>query len=308
MRLPSKVKMVEVGPRDGLQNEPHPVPTAMKITLIERLADSGLSVIEAGSFVSPRQVPQMADSGEVLFTLRQREGVSYPVLVPNMKGLETALAAGAREIAVFASASESFSQKNLNCSIEASLERFGEVCAEARSRNLRIRGYVSCVLGCPYEGAVSPAAVTRVAEALLQLGCYEISLGDTIGIGSPGQARDLFYTVAQAVPSDRLAGHFHDTCGQALANILAVMDCGIATFDSSVAGLGGCPFAPGATGNVASEDLLYMLDGLGIDTGVNLESLIGAGNAICAHLGRPTGSKVARARAAIATNPAQDHC
>ncbi len=297
MRLPARVKLVEVGPRDGLQNEPHPVPAVMKIALIERLADSGLSVIEAGSFVSPKAVPQMADSGEVLFKLRPRKGVSYPVLVPNMKGLETALAAGAREIAVFASASESFSQKNLNCSIEASLERFGEVCSEAHSHNLPIRGYVSCALGCPYEGTVSPAAVTRVAEALHRLGCYEISLGDTIGTGTPGQARELFYTVAQAVPHERLAGHFHDTCGQALANILAVMDCGITIFDSSVAGLGGCPFAPGATGNVASEDLLYMLDGLGIETGVNLAALIEAGNAICAHLGRPTGSKVARARA-----------
>lgn len=295
MPRPERVKLVEVGPRDGLQNETRFVPTAVKLELIRRLAAAGLQAIEVTSFVSPKWVPQLADAVEILAGLELRGAVSYPVLVPNLKGLEGALAAGARDIALFAAASETFSQKNLNCSIATSLERFGEVASAALAKGVRVRGYVSCVLGCPFEGPIAAETVAKVAEQLLQLGAYEISLGDTIGVGTPGAAQALIERVAQRVPRERLAGHFHDTYGQALANILAVLERGIATFDSSVAGLGGCPYAPGATGNVASEDLLYMLDGLGIQTGVSLPALVAAGEFISRALGRPSNSKVARA-------------
>ncbi len=295
MAFPERVTLVEVGPRDGLQNEPEPVPTEVKIALIDRLAACGLPVVEAASFVSPKRVPQMADAARVMAGIARRPGVRYPVLTPNMKGLEAALAAGAEEIAVFGAASESFSRRNINCGIDESLARFAPVCEAARARGLRVRGYVSCVLGCPYEGAVAPEAVARVARALLDLGCDEISLGDTIGVGTPGRARAMVEAVAAEVPIERLAVHFHDTYGQALANILAVLELGIAVVDSAVAGLGGCPYAPGATGNVASEDVLYMLDGLGIETGVDLDALARAGWFICDALGRPPASRVSRA-------------
>ena len=293
--LPDKVKIVEVGPRDGLQNEKQPVRAAVKIELIDRLADAGLPAIEAGAFVSPKWVPQMADSAQVVAGIRRRPGVAYPVLVPNMKGFEAAVAAGVEEIAVFAAASEAFSQKNINCSIAESLERFQPVAEAARSQGIRVRGYISCVLGCPYEGEVRPQAVADVAARLLELGCYEISLGDTIGVGTPGKAKAMIEAVARHVPVAQLAGHYHDTYGQALANVYASLECGVAVFDASVAGLGGCPYAPGASGNVATEDLVYMLDGLGIRTGVDLDKLIDAGEFICRSLGRQTTSKVSRA-------------
>ncbi|HZT18255.1 MAG TPA: hydroxymethylglutaryl-CoA lyase [Dongiaceae bacterium] len=295
--LPPRVRMVEVGPRDGLQNEPVILPAAVKIALIDRLSAAGLPVVEATSFVSPKWVPQMADAAEVMAGISRRPGTSYPVLVPNLRGFEAALAAKAEEVAVFAAASETFSQRNINCSIAESLERFAPVAAAAKAAGMRVRGYVSCVLGCPYEGPIAPAKVAEVAGRLVELGCYEISLGDTIGVGTPGQAAAMIETVARAVPLGRLAVHFHDTYGQALANILAALDCGVAVVDSSVAGLGGCPYAPGAGGNVASEDVLYMLQGLGVETGVDLEALIAAGRFISEHLGRPPASKVSRARA-----------
>ena len=296
MTRPKKVKIVEVGPRDGLQNETQSLATEVKVEFIERLADAGLCAIEAGSFVSPSRVPQMSDSAAVLRGLAKRPGVSYPVLVPNLQGLEAALAAGATEVAVFGSASETFAQRNIHCSIAESLERFAAVTAAAKERGLRVRGYVSCVLGCPYEGAISFDAVADVAARLLEMGCDEISLGDTLGIGTPGRAWQLVDRVAGEVPIERLAVHFHDTYGQALANILVCLERGVAVVDSAAAGLGGCPYAPGAAGNVATEDLLYMLDGLGIATGVDLGGLIEAGRFICEALGHPTGSKVARAR------------
>jgi len=296
--LPRSVKLVEVGPRDGLQNEPGTVPTAAKVALIDRLAEAGLTVIEAGSFVSPKWVPQMADTADVLAAITRRPGVSYPVLVPNAKGLEAALAAtGVEEIAVFGAASEAFSQRNTNCSIDQGLARFAEVTATARARGLRVRGYVSCVLGCPYEGAIDPARVASVAGALFDMGCYEVSLGDTIGTGTPLAAQRMVDAVADRVPRERLAAHFHDTYGQALANLLAVMELGIAVIDSSVSGLGGCPYAKGATGNVATEDVLYMLDGMGIETGVEMDRLLAAGAEIGAVLERPPASRVGRALA-----------
>ncbi len=296
MRLPQRVKLVEVGPRDGLQNEPQPVPVDTKIGLIDRLSAAGLPVVEAGSFVSPRWVPQMADTAAVLAGIRRRPGTAYPVLVPNMQGLEAALQAGAEEVSVFGAASESFSQKNINCSIAESLERFAPVVAAARERGVRVRGYVSCVLGCPYEGPIAPAAVAEVAARLARLGCAEISLGDTIGTGTPAKAQAMVDAVAERVPREMLAAHFHDTYGQALANLLAVLERGVGVIDASVAGLGGCPYAKGASGNVATEDVLYMLDGLGITTGVELGRLVEAGQYICQALGRSTGSKVARAK------------
>jgi hydroxymethylglutaryl-CoA lyase len=298
MKLPKRVKLVEVGPRDGLQNEAQAVPVEVRIDLIERLAGAGLSAIETGAFVSARKVPQMADTASVLAGLERRRGVRYPVLVPNLRGLEAALAAGAREIAVFAAASETFSRRNINASIAESLERYREICNRARREGIPVRGYVSCVLGCPFEGPVAPAAVRDVAAALLTMGCEEVSLGDTIGIGTPGRTREMIEIVRKEVPVRQIACHFHDTYGQALANILAALEMGVAVFDSSVAGLGGCPFAPGAAGNVASEDLLYMLDGLGVETGVDMTKLAAAGKFICDYLGRPTGSKVAQAMAA----------
>ena len=298
MTLPNRVKMVEVGPRDGLQNEAGAVTTAQRIGLIDRLADAGLTVIESGSFVSPKWVPKMADTAAVMAGIARRPGICYPVLVPNMKGLEAALAAGVDEVAIFAAASESFSQRNINCSIAESLDRFAPVCETALGRGLRVRGYISCVLGCPYEGGVAPAAVVAVARRLRELGCYEISLGDTIGAGTPLAAARMVEAVAAAVPMPMLAAHFHDTYGQALANILACLQLGVAVIDSSVAGLGGCPYAPGAAGNVASEDVLYLLDGMGIETGVDLGELAAAGRYISDILGRPAASRAAAALAA----------
>lgn len=297
MRLPKRVKIVEVGPRDGLQNESKIVPTQIKIELINRLSKTGLAAIEGGSFVSPKWMPQMADSLQVMQGIKRQPGVCYPVLVPNLQGLQGALQADTDEISIFASASESFSRKNINCSIAQSLDRFAEVCNEAKQHNLRVRAYISCTLGCPYEGAVDPQNVAWLASRLVELGCYEISLGDTIGVGTPGKAQEMVDCVAEKVQHERLAAHFHDTYGQALANILAVMERGIAVIDSSVSGLGGCPFAPGASGNVASEDLLYMLKGLGIETGVDLQGVAEAGRFITDFLGRPSKSRVAHALA-----------
>jgi len=297
MALPKKVRIVEVGPRDGLQNEAAVVPAAVKIELIHRLADAGLPAIEATAFVSPKWVPQMADNAEVMAGIRRKQGVAYPVLVPNIKGFEAALAAGAAEIAVFAAASEAFSQKNINCSIAESLARFEPVVQAAKQRGLAVRAYVSCVAGCPYQGAVEPAAAAAVAAALHRMGCYEISLGDTIGVGTPGSIQAMLTAVAKAVPMERLAAHFHDTYGQALANLYAALELGVATIDSSVAGLGGCPYAKGASGNVATEDVVYLLNGLGIHTGVDLDRVFEAGRYICAQLGREPNSKVARAMA-----------
>ncbi|HXE15827.1 MAG TPA: hydroxymethylglutaryl-CoA lyase [Stellaceae bacterium] len=300
MNLPKRARMVEVGPRDGLQNEAATVPAATKIALIEKLADAGLKTVEAGSFVSPKWIPQMADTAEVLAGLRRAPGVSYPVLVPNMKGLEGAIASRCDEIAVFAAASESFSRRNTNCSIAESFARIAPVAEAARARNIRVRGYISTVVDCPYEGPIAPAAVAGVAARLWEFGCYEISLGDTIGTGTPARIQAMIDAVAATVPVANLAGHYHDTYGQALANVLASLERGVAIFDSSVAGLGGCPYAPGATGNVASEDVLYMLGGLGIETGVDLAELAAAGRFISAALGREPASKVARALAAKA--------
>ncbi|EKE76112.1 hydroxymethylglutaryl-CoA lyase [Oceanibaculum indicum] len=292
MAFPARVKIVEVGPRDGLQNEQQPVPASVKIELIDRLSDAGLPVIESGSFVSPKWVPQMAGSAEVMAGIRRKQGVSYPVLVPNMKGLEGALAAGVEEIAIFGAVTESFSQRNINCSIAESLDRFRPVAERALAEGLRVRGYLSCVLGCPYEGEVAPDVVAGLAADLMAMGCYEVSLGDTIGVGTPGKAAALVERVAHEVPMDRLAVHFHDTYGQALANIYAALDLGVAVLDSSVAGLGGCPYAKGASGNVATEDVVYMLNGLGIETGVDLDALVDAALFISQALGRPPSSRV----------------
>ena len=294
MTLPRTVRIVEVGPRDGLQNESQIVPLGQKVTLIEALVDAGLKTVESGSFVSPKWVPQMADTAEVMAAITRRPGVSYPVLVPNLKGLEAAVVAGVEEIAVFGAASESFSQKNINCSISESLERFRPVVDAALAKGIRVRGYVSCVLGCPYEGEIAPAAVAAVSKALADMGCYEISLGDTIGTGTPLKAQAMIRAVAAVVPIERLAVHFHDTWGQALANILACLELGVAVVDSAVAGLGGCPYAKGATGNVATEDVVYMLDGMGIETGVDLAKLAAAGRAITAAIGKAPASKVAQ--------------
>ena len=295
MHLPRNVRLVEVGPRDGLQNEAALVPAAVKIELIHRLQDTGLGVIEATAFVSPKWVPQMADAAQVMAGIRRKAGVAYPVLVPNRKGLDGAIAAGAEEVVVFGAATESFSRRNTNCSVAEGLARFSEVCREARARGLRVRGDISVCLGCPYEGDVDPAAVVSVARELDAMGCYEITIADTIGVGTPGRTRAVFEAVGRFIPLARLAGHFHDTYGQALANTYAALEMGVATFDSSVAGLGGCPYAKGATGNVATEDVLYMLDGLGVQTGVDLDRLIAAGEYICGVLGRPTHSRAARA-------------
>lgn len=291
---PSKVSIFEVGARDGLQNE-KAVTTANKLALIDQLGEAGLTRIEAGSFVSPKWVPQMADSGEIFRQLSKRPGVVYSALTPNLKGLELALDAGADEVAIFGAASQSFSQRNINCSIEASIERFIPVMEAAQAKQIPVRGYVSCVLGCPYEGEIQVEEVARVAEILYKMGCYEISLGDTIGVGTPLNARRMVEAVAQKVPVEKLALHFHDTYGQALANILACLETGVSVIDSSVAGLGGCPYAKGASGNLATEDLVYMLHGMGIDTGIDLNALIKAGNSISQALGRVSGAKVARA-------------
>ncbi|WP_259779329.1 hydroxymethylglutaryl-CoA lyase [Aestuariispira ectoiniformans] len=295
MALPKSVKIVEVGPRDGLQNEKATVTTDQKVALIERLAAAGLQAVEAGSFVSPKWVPQMADSADVLRRIQRQPGTSYPCLTPNMKGFEAAMDCGVEEIAIFGAASESFSRKNINCSIDESLARFADVCDAARAKNIRIRGYVSCVLGCPYEGDIAPEAVADVSAKMLELGCYEVSLGDTIGVGTPERTKRLIETVAKVVPITRLAGHFHDTYGQALANIYAAMEMGVSVFDSSIAGLGGCPYAKGASGNVATEDVLYMLQGCGVETGVDFDQILQAGWFISDVIGRVPVSRVSLA-------------
>jgi hydroxymethylglutaryl-CoA lyase len=300
-KLPGRVRIVEVGPRDGLQNEKGEVPTAIKVELIERLADAGISAVEATAFVSPKWIPQMADHTEVLERIRRKPGVSYPVLTPNLKGFEAARAAGATEVAVFGAASEAFSKKNINCSIAESLERFRPVVEAAKENSVKVRGYISCVVACPYKGEVKPAKVAEVAGALYDMGCYEISLGDTIGAGTPGKTRAMIEACMKRVPVAKLAGHYHDTYGQALANIYASLELGVATFDSSVSGLGGCPYAKGASGNVATEDVLYMLEGLGIETGVDLEKVVDAGIWISSILKRTPGSKAGRAIAAKRT-------
>ncbi|MCP1674682.1 isopropylmalate/homocitrate/citramalate synthase [Natronocella acetinitrilica] len=301
MGLPEHVRIVEVGPRDGLQNEPGSVSSAVKLELIHRLANAGLPAVEATAFVSPKWVPQMADHDTVLRGIQRRNGVRYPVLTPNLKGFENAVAAGADEVAVFGAASESFSRRNINCSIDESLERFAPVMEAAQAHGVRVRGYVSCVLGCPYEGAIEPKVVAHVSDTLYRMGCYEISLGDTIGVGTPLQAQRMVAAVAERVPMEHLAAHFHDTYGQALANLFAVLQLGIATVDSAVAGLGGCPYAKGASGNVATEDVVYMLNGMDIDTGVDMDALAATGRWICEQLGKQPASRVARALAARAT-------
>ncbi|XP_022095199.1 hydroxymethylglutaryl-CoA lyase, mitochondrial-like [Acanthaster planci] len=293
--LPSFVKIVEVGPRDGLQNEKEIVGTETKVELINRLSGTGLKVIEATSFVSPKWIPQMADHTEVMQSIEKRDGVSYPALTPNVQGLKSALQSGAKEVAIFGAASETFSRKNINCSIWESIDRFQSVMDVAKQAGIPVRGYVSCVLGCPYEGKVLPAAVAQVAKRLYDMGCYEISLGDTIGVGTPGEMKHLLEVVTKEVPIECLAVHCHDTYGQALANIYAALQCGVCVVDSSVAGLGGCPYAKGASGNVATEDLVYMLDGLGIQTGVDLKKVLDVGNFICKALGKSPSSKVSKA-------------
>jgi len=296
MNLPKSVRLVEVGPRDGLQNEKQPISVADKVRLVDDLTAAGLSYIEVGSFVSPKWVPQMAGSAEVFAGIQRQPGVTYAALTPNLKGLEAALEAKVEEVAVFAAASEAFSQKNINCSIADSLQRFVPLMEAAKTANVRVRGYVSCVLGCPYDGEIAPEQVASVARELYAMGCYEVSLGDTIGTGTAGATRKMIEVVGRDIPRDKLAGHFHDTYGQALANIYASLLEGINVFDSSVAGLGGCPYAKGATGNVATEDVLYLLQGLGIETGVDMNKLIAAGQRICEVLGKANGSRVARAR------------
>lgn len=291
--LPTRVKIVEVGPRDGLQNEPKPLSTAIKCDLIEGLADAGIRTIEAGSFVNPKWVPQMASSDEVFTNLQRKTGVTYSALTPNLKGFERALEVGVDEVAIFAAASESFSQKNINCSIADSLKRFEDVVSAAQQAGIPVRGYISCIAGCPYEGEIAANAVADITHTLLEMGCFEVSLGDTIGVGTAGQIQRLLDTVSRKTPIDRLAVHFHDTYGQALTNIFAALQCGISVVDSSVAGLGGCPYAKGATGNVATEDVVYLLNGLGIDTGIDLSALVAIGNAISDHLGRQNQSRAA---------------
>ncbi len=298
MQRPTRVRVIEVGPRDGLQNEAAPVPTEVRIELIERLAAAGLGSVEAGSFVSPRAVPRMADSAEVYRRLTRRAGVVYPALVPNLKGLEAAIALDVEEAAVFVSASEGFSVRNIACSRAESLKRVAEVAAPALSAGLRLRGYVSCIVACPYDGPVTAEAVADMAERLIDLGCYEVSLGDTIGVGTADAVRRVIEAVARRMSRNRIAMHFHDTWGQGVANVLASLGEGIATFDASVAGLGGCPFAVGATGNVATEDVLWLLHGLGIETGVDLEAVAEIGSWISDTLGRPNASRAGRALAA----------
>ena len=293
--IPEKIQIVEVGPRDGLQNEKEWVPTETKISLIEKLADAGLTKIEATSFVSPKWVPQLKDAHEVFTGIKRISGVSYPVLTPNMKGFERALEADAKEIAVFSAASEAFSQKNTNCSIEESINRFRPVLEEAQKNNIQVRGYISCVLGCPYQGHVPVEDVINLAAKMIEMGCFQISLGDTIGAGTPVQAKTMVQKVAEKVPVSKLALHFHDTRGQALANIYACLELGITVIDASVAGLGGCPYAKGATGNVATEDVVFMLHGMDIETGIDLNKLIETGRFISGVLGRVPQSRVSAA-------------
>ena len=295
MPLPSHVRIVEVGPRDGLQNEKQLIDIDTKVALIDCLANAGFTHIEAGSFVNPKWVPQMADSAAVFKKINRRDNVSYAALTPNIKGFERAIEANANEVAIFASASESFSQKNINCSIAESLERFIPVMQAAKANNIRVRGYVSCVAGCPYEGDIPAAKVAEVAKALYNMGCYEISLGDTIGVGTPSLINTMINAVTESTPIEKIAVHFHDTYGQAIANSYAALQLGVSVIDSSIAGLGGCPYAEGASGNVATEDVLYLLKGLNIKTGINLSAAIAAGNYISDRLGRENGSKVARA-------------
>ena len=295
MPLPSHVRIVEVGPRDGLQNEKQLIDIDTKVALIDCLANAGFTHIEAGSFVNPKWVPQMADSAAVFEKINRRDNVSYAALTPNIKGFERAIEANANEVAIFASASESFSQKNINCSIAESLERFIPVMQAAKANNIRVRGYVSCVAGCPYEGDIPAAKVAEVAKALYNMGCYEISLGDTIGVGTPSLISSMINAVTESTPIEKIAVHFHDTYGQAIANSYAALQLGVSVIDSSIAGLGGCPYAEGASGNVATEDVLYLLKGLNIKTGINLSAAIAAGNYISERLGRENGSKVARA-------------
>jgi hydroxymethylglutaryl-CoA lyase len=297
--MSDSVRIVEVGPRDGLQNEKTIIPAVDKIALIDRLSQTGLQSIEATSFVSPRWVPQLADAAEVFAGIARKPGVNYPVLVPNEQGYERARAVGATEVAIFTAASEAFNRKNINASIDESIERFLPVLARAQADGVKVRGYVSTVLGCPYQGAVPVADVVRVAAKLHELGCYEVSLGDTIGVGTPAKARAMLHAVAATVPMPALAVHFHDTYGQALANLLACLEEGVRVVDSAVSGTGGCPYAKGASGNVASEDVVYLLDGLGMPTGVDLDRLIETGLWLSGRLGHETGSKVARARSAV---------
>lgn len=295
MALPKKVKMVEVGPRDGLQNEAEIVPASVKIELIDRLVAAGLRSVEAGSFVSPKWIPQMADTADVMASIVRKEGVAYSVLTPNMMGFEGAVAAKADEVAIFGAATEAFSQENINCSIDESLERFRPLAEAAHELGLPVRGYISCGLGCPYEGDVAPGAVAAVAAQLYAMGCYEISLSDTMGKGTPLKAQAMVRAVLENVPIEKLAIHFHDTYGQALANILACLEMGVGVVDSSVAGLGGCPYAKGSSGNVASEDVLFMLEGMGIETGIDFDQLVEAGQFISDYLGRASGSKASTA-------------
>ncbi|KAJ3224982.1 hypothetical protein HDU78_010798 [Chytriomyces hyalinus] len=289
------VKLVEVGPRDGLQNEALNVPTPTKVALINALSATGLAVVEATSFVSPKWVPQMGDSSQVFAQIDKKKGVSYPVLTPNLKGFEAAVAAGVKEVAVFGAASEAFSKKNINVSIQESLARFESVLQAAQKQNISVRGYVSCVLGCPYEGKVDPVKAAEVAKTLLDMGCYEISLGDTIGVGTPGSMEKLLDEIEKVIPLHQVAVHCHDTYGQALANIHAAVQRGVRVVDSSVAGLGGCPYADGASGNVSSEDVVYMLNGMGYETGVNLPELVKVGHWISGQMNRPNGSRVGNA-------------
>ena len=293
--MTDRVRIVEMGPRDGLQNEKAAVSTEDKVHLIHLLNQTGLPAIEVGSFVSPKWVPKMADSGLVFDRIEKLPGISYPMLTPNMKGLEAALAHNVQEVAVFAAASESFSQRNINCSIADSIDRFTDVCRQALDAGLKVRGYISCVLGCPYEGRIAPQAVADVADRLFRLGCYEISLGDTIGTGTPVETRALIQAVSQTVPMDQIAGHFHDTYGQALANIWASLDCGVRTFDASIGGLGGCPYAKGATGNVATEDVVYSFMQSGVETGIDMERLLDAVEYAAKMVGRDVSSRVGRA-------------
>ncbi|CAL5428201.1 unnamed protein product [Camellia sinensis] len=302
--IPKYVKIVEVGPRDGLQNEKNVVPTSVKVELIRRLVSSGLSVVEATSFVSPKWVPQLADAKDVMEAVRNVEGARLPVLTPNLKGFEAAVAAGAKEVAIFASASESFSKSNINCSIEESLARYRAVAQAAKKLSIPVRGYVSCVVGCPVEGAISPSKVAHVAKELHDMGCFEISLGDTIGVGTPGNVLPMLEAVMAVVPVEKLAVHFHDTYGQSLPNILVSLQMGISTVDSSIAGLGGCPYAKGASGNVATEDVVYMLHGLGVKTNVDIWKLLQAGEFISKYLGRSSGSKTAIALSRVTTTDA----
>jgi hydroxymethylglutaryl-CoA lyase len=298
MNLPQSVRIVEVGPRDGLQNEKHPIATAAKIELIDKLVNAGLTYIEAGSFVHPKWVPSMADSDEVFRQIPRKGGVTYVALTPNLEGFKRAVAVDASEVAIFAAASETFSQRNINCSVSESLRRFEPVMDAASEQGMRVRGYISCVAGCPYEGAVQPGKVREVAKSLYGMGCYEVSLGDTIGTGTPAGITAVLEAVMAEIPVEQLAVHLHDTYGQALANILAALQMGVSVVDSSVAGLGGCPYAEGASGNVATEDVVYMLDGMGIATGIDLGQLVTAGDYVCRQLKRRNGSKVALAKLA----------